>query len=107
ETQDIDLSLINYKNALALSQDVQAVEMVSMFLQQAQVVAQTAEGLGLNSNRTLTYFMDNLGIPLELRMDDKEMENRRQQAQQAMSQQLSAQQGIQMSPEEASAGMVM
>ncbi|MGL4970552.1 MAG: portal protein [Cetobacterium sp.] len=107
EVQDIDLTMINYKNALALSQDIQAVEMVSMFLQQAQVVAQSAEGLGLNSNRTLTYFMDNLGIPLELRMDDAEMEARRQQAQQAMSQQLAMQQGAPMPEEEIPTDMGM
>lgn len=105
EVGDLDLSMINYKNALALSQDVQAVEMVSMYLQQASVVAQSAEGLGLNSNRTLTYYMDNLGIPLELRMDDQEMENRRQQAQAAMAQQLQMQGGPAMSPEEAAAGI--
>lgn len=101
ETGDIDLTMINYKNALALSQDVQAVEMVSMYLQQAQLVTQTAEANGLNSNRTLTYFMDNLGIPLELRMDDQEMENRRQQAQAAMAQQMQMAGGPEMAPEDA------
>ncbi|MGL5594106.1 MAG: portal protein [Cetobacterium sp.] len=95
EAGDLDLTMINYKNALALSQDVQAVEMVSMYLQQAQLVTQSAEANGLNSNRTLTYFMDNLGIPLELRMDDQEMESRREQAQAAMAQQMQSQ-GINM-----------
>lgn len=72
EMANFDATMINYRNALSLSQDVQSVEMIIMYMQQAVAVAQNAEQVGLNSTKTLTYFQDNLGVPQDLRLTEEE-----------------------------------
>lgn len=93
DLQDLDNTMINYINALATSQNVQNVEMIIMYMQQAQGAMQVAEMVGLNVSKTLLYFQDSLGIPQDLRLSQEEMEALRQQLQQQ--QELAVQQQMQ------------
>ena len=79
ELGDLDITLINYKNALATNQEAQSVEKVMSYIQTSGAVIQMAQTAGLKVEKTLRYFQDNLGIPLEIRMTDEEMQQAQQQ----------------------------
>lgn len=81
---DLDITLINYKNALATNQEAQSVEKVIAYIQSSGAVIQMAETTGLKVDKTLKYFQDNLGIPLEVRMTDEEIAQFRQKQQMDM-----------------------
>lgn len=81
---DLDMTMITYKNALALSQDVQSIDMVSMYIERGSIVANSGEALGLDSNKTLVYFMNSLGLPSEIRQTEDEMAARRAEQQKLM-----------------------
>ncbi len=66
DVADLDTSMIVYKNALALSQESQNVEMVNVYINQSLLAMQYAEQTGLRLDKVLIYFRENLGIPLEL-----------------------------------------
>lgn len=103
EMADLDATMINYINALATSQNVQNVEMIIMYMQQAKGAMEIAETVGLNVSKTLSYFQDSLGIPQDLRLTQEEMEALRQQLQQQ--QQMMLQQQMQQNMQEGATGV--
>lgn len=81
DTNNLDVTLINYKNALATNQEAQSVEKVVAYIQSSAPVIQMAETVGLKVDETLSYFQDNLGIPLSVRMTKEEMMQAKQEQQ--------------------------
>lgn len=79
DLENLDITLINYKNALATNQEAQSVEKVVAYIQSSAPVIQMAETVGLKVDETLNYFQDNLGIPLVIRMTKEEMGALKQQ----------------------------
>ena len=73
DVADLDTSMIVYKNALALSQESQNVEMVNVYINQSLLAMQYAEQTGLKLDKVLIYFRENLGIPLELAKTEDEL----------------------------------
>lgn len=73
DVADLDTSMIVYKNALALSQESQNVEMVNVYINQSLLAMQYAEQTGLRLDKVLIYFRENLGIPLELAKTEDEL----------------------------------
>ncbi len=69
----LDTTMIVYKNALALSQESENVEMVNAYIQQSLMAMQYAEQTGLKLDKVLTYFRENLGIPLQLAKTEDEL----------------------------------
>lgn len=92
DTNNLDVTLINYKNALATNQEAQSVEKVVAYIQSSAPVIQMAETVGLKVDETLSYFQDNLGIPLSVRMTKEEMmkAKQEQQANMEMQQQMAS-----------------
>lgn len=84
DTNNLDVTLINYKNALATNQEAQSVEKVVAYIQSSAPVIQMAETVGLKVDETLSYFQDNLGIPLSVRMTKEEMMKAKQEQQSNM-----------------------
>lgn len=78
---NLDTSMIVYKNALSLSQESQKVEMVNAYINSALLTMQYGEKVGLNLSKTLIYIRENLGLPLEVAMTQKELEQLQVQAQ--------------------------
>lgn len=86
---DLDLTLIVYKNSLALNQEMQNVDMVMQYMQFSSQALQLAQSTGLKPDKVLRYFQNNLGVPMELAMSDDEigaMIEQQQQAQANMAQ---------------------
>lgn len=79
EASGLDTTMIVYKNALALSQDSQNVEMVNVYIQQSLQAIQYAQQTGLKIEKVLPYFQRNLGLPLELAMSEEELETLKQE----------------------------
>lgn len=79
DVQNLDTTMIVYKNALALSQESQNVEMVNVYINQSLLAMQYAEQTGLKLDQVLIYFRENLGIPLQLAKTNDELEQLRQQ----------------------------
>ena len=87
DVADLDTSMIVYKNALALSQESQNVEMVNVYINQSLLAMQYAEQTGLRLDKVLIYFRENLGIPLELaKTEDELVELKEQQLMQQQQQ---------------------
>lgn len=91
---NLDITLINYKNALATNQEAESVEKVISYVQSAGAIIQIAESTGLKVDKTLKYFQDNLGIPLDIRMSETEIlqQQQKQQINMEMQQQIANQQ---------------
>lgn len=86
---DLDLTLIVYKNSLALNQEMQNVDMVMQYMQFSSQALQLAQSTGLKPDKVLRYFQSNLGVPMELAMSDEEigaMIEQQQEAQANMAQ---------------------
>lgn len=86
---DLDLTLIVYKNSLALNQEMQNVDMVMQYMQFSSQALQLAQSTGLKPDKVLRYFQSNLGVPMELAMSDDEigaMIEQQQEAQANMAQ---------------------
>lgn len=81
DTTELDTTMIVYKNALALSQDSQNVEMVNVYINQSILAIQYAERVGLKLDKVLQYFQENLGLPLNLAMTDQELAELQQRMQ--------------------------
>lgn len=79
DVADLDTSMIVYKNALALSQESQNVEMVNVYINQSLLAMQYAEQTGLRLDKVLIYFRENLGIPLELAKTEDELAELKEQ----------------------------
>lgn len=74
DSTGLDTTMILYKNALALSQDSQNVDMVNVYINQSLLAIQYADKTGLKIEKVLPYFQQNLGLPLELVMTSDELE---------------------------------
>lgn len=74
DVANLDTSIIVYKNALALSQESQNVEMVNAYINSAMLATQYGRTVGLNLAKTLIYIRENLGLPLEIAMTQQELE---------------------------------
>ena len=79
DVANLDTTMIVYKNALALSQESQNVEMVNVYINQSLLAMQYAEQTGLKLEKVLTYFRENLGIPLELAKTEDELKQLKEQ----------------------------
>lgn len=73
DTSTLDTTMIVYKNALALSQESENVDMVNAYIQQALLAMQYAEQTGLKLDQVLIYYRENLGIPLQLAQTTDEL----------------------------------
>lgn len=73
DVKDLDITMINYKNSLALNQDMQNVEMLISYMQSAMQAMQMATPTGLKLAKVLPYFQQNLGIPQSLAMSEEEL----------------------------------
>lgn len=76
---DLDTTMIVYKNALALSQEAENVEMVNVYINQSLLAMQYAEKVGLKLDQVLIYFRENLGLPLQLAKTSEELAQLRDQ----------------------------
>lgn len=76
---DLDVTMIVYKNALALSQEAENVEMVNVYINQSLLAMQYAEKVGLKLDQVLIYFRENLGLPLQLAKTSDELAQLRDQ----------------------------
>lgn len=79
ELGDLDATMIVYKNALALSQEAEKVEMVNVYINQSLLAMQYAEKVGLKLDQVLIYFRENLGLPLQLAKTSDELAQLRDQ----------------------------
>lgn len=79
ELGDLDATMIVYKNALALSQEAEKVEMVNVYINQSLLAMQYAERVGLKLDQVLIYFRENLGLPLQLAKTSDELAQLRDQ----------------------------
>lgn len=90
---NLDTTMIVYKNALALSQESENVEMVNVYINQSLLAMQYAEKTGLKLDQVLIYFRENLGLPLQLAKSADELAQLREQTmQQQMNEQMNMQQ---------------
>lgn len=79
---DLDATMIVYKNALALSQESENVEMVNIYINQSLLAMQYAEQVGLKLDQVLIYFRENLGLPLQLAQTTDELAELRERTMQ-------------------------
>lgn len=79
---DLDATMIVYKNALALSQESENVEMVNIYINQSLLAMQYAEQVGLKLDQVLIYFRENLGLPLQLAQTADELAELRERTMQ-------------------------
>ena len=87
DVEDLDVTMISYKNALALNQEMQNVEMIMSYMQSAAQAMQMATMTGLKIEKLLPYFQQNLGVPQSLAMSEDEVAELVKQQQQAQQQQ--------------------
>lgn len=86
ELGDLDATMIIYKNALALSQESENVEMVNVYINQSLLAMQYAEQVGLKLDQVLIYFRENLGLPLQLAQTADELAELREKTMQQQAQ---------------------
>jgi hypothetical protein len=74
DTANLDITMINYKNALSLDQDMDNVERVNTYMDVSGKAMQMATPTGLKLDKVLRSFQKNLGISAEMAMSDDELQ---------------------------------
>ena len=81
EETDLDFTTIKYENELSKASDIEDVQMLNTFGNNALNLANVSQQIGLNKEKTIQYISDKLRVPFDLRMKEQEIIEQNQRMQ--------------------------
>ena len=72
EESDLDFTVIQYENELSKASDIEDVQMLSTYGNSALNLANVAQQVGLNREKTVGYISKKLRVPLEIKLTEEE-----------------------------------
>lgn len=81
EETDLDFTTIKYENELSKASDIEDVQMLNIFGNNALNLANVSQQIGLNKEKTIQYISDKLRVPFDLRMKEQEIIEQNQRMQ--------------------------
>ena len=81
EEGDLDFTVVKYENELSKASDIEDVQMLNTYGQNALNLANVAPQIGLNKEKTIKYISEKLRVPLDIQMEEKEIIEQNQRMQ--------------------------
>ena len=72
EESDLDFTVIQYENELSKASDIEDVQMLNTYGNSALNLANVAQQVGLNREKTVEYISKKLRVPLEIKLTEEE-----------------------------------
>ena len=72
EESDLDFTVIQYENELSKASDIEDVQMLNTYGNSALNLANVAQQVGLNREKTVGYISKKLRVPLEIKLTEEE-----------------------------------
>ena len=72
EESDLDFTVIQYENELSKASDIEDVQMLNTYGNSALNLANVAQQVGLNREKTVEYISEKLRVPLEIKLTEEE-----------------------------------
>ena len=72
EESDLDFTVIQYENELSKASDIEDVQMLNTYGNNALNLANVANQVGLNREKVIEYISSKLRVPLEIQMTEEE-----------------------------------
>ena len=72
EEKDLDFTVIQYENELSKASDIEDVQMLNTYGNSALNLANVAQQVGLNREKTVEYISKKLRVPLEIQLTEEE-----------------------------------
>ena len=76
EETDLDFTVVKYENELSKASDIEDVQMLNTFGNNALNLANVAPQIGLNTEKTIKYISDKLRVPLDIQLTEDEIMER-------------------------------
>lgn len=81
EESDLDFTVIQYENELSKASDIEDVQMLNTYGNSALNLANVAQQVGLNREKTVDYISKKLRVPAEIQMTPQENQEQSQRMQ--------------------------
>ena len=81
EEGDLDFTVVRYENELSKASDIEDIQMLNTFGNNALNLANVAPQIGLNKEKTIKYISEKLRVPLDIQMTEEEIIEQNQRMQ--------------------------
>ena len=81
EEGDLDFTVVKYENELSKASDIEDIQMLNTFGNNALNLANVAPQIGLNKEKTIKYISEKLRVPLDIQMTEEEIIEQNQRMQ--------------------------
>ena len=81
EKDELDFTVIKYENELSKASDIEDVQMLNTYANNAVNIANVAPQVGLNQEKTIKWISERLRVPLDIQLTEEEIIEQNQRMQ--------------------------
>ena len=81
EKDELDFTVVKYENELSKASDIEDVQMLNTYANNAVNIANVAPQVGLNQEKTIKWISERLKVPLDIQLTEEEIIKQNQRMQ--------------------------